>query len=188
MRPEMSSNSNTIHDSGCPLAATAVAIDNDKASPQAVKWAADHLLQSQDCVVLLHVKTKTHDTTAEIISEMPTQKGEDDMSQLFLPLRGFCARKDIKVMEVVLEDIDICKAIVNYINVCSIQNIVLGASTRSSLIKKFRSNSTDLATNITKLAPDFCAVYVIQKGRPATIRKAKSPPPPPSLDSDDSIR
>ncbi|XP_042461739.1 U-box domain-containing protein 34-like isoform X2 [Zingiber officinale] len=134
---------------------------------------------------------------------MPTQQGEDDMSQLFLPLRGFCARKDvgyffldflsfesinrnnfigwllqIKVKEVVLEETDICKAIVNCINACSIQNIVLGASSRISLIKKFRS-STDLATNVTKLAPDFCAVYVIQKGRPATIRSAKSPPPPP---------
>lgn len=46
----------------------------------------------------------------------------------------------INVTEVVLEDTDICKAIVNYVNAWSIQNIVLGASTRSSLIKYISSN------------------------------------------------
>lgn len=52
-----------IDGSGRRLPATAVAIDDDKSSPQAVKWAVDHLLHSQDVLVLLHVKTKTASTS-----------------------------------------------------------------------------------------------------------------------------
>lgn len=41
--------------------------------------------------------------------------------------------------------------------------------------RKFRN--PDVATNVIKGAPEFCAVYVIAKGKPVTVRSAKSPAP-----------
>ncbi|XP_065018593.1 U-box domain-containing protein 35 isoform X1 [Musa acuminata AAA Group] len=186
-------------DGGRPPASTAVAIDKDKNSQQAVKWAIDHLLLGSYAVILIHVKTKpplNHETTSDAIRE----QAENEMSQLFLPFRGFCARKGVHMTEVVLEDNDVSKAIIDYINTNYIQNIVVGASSRNALTKKFRN--PDVPTNIGKLAPEFCAVYVISKGKPVTVRTAKSPPPlagvlppqpsvlasPQMADPDDSIK
>ncbi|KAJ8467083.1 hypothetical protein OPV22_029635 [Ensete ventricosum] len=177
-------------DGGRPPASTAVAIDKDKNSQQAVKWAIDHLLLGSYAVILIHVKTKppmNHETASDAIRE----QAENEMSQLFLPFRGFCARKGVHMTEVVLEDNDVSKAIIDYINANYIQNIVVGASSRNALTKKFRN--PDVPTNIGKLAPEFCAVYVISKGKPVTVRTAKGPPPlasQPSVlaDPDDSIK
>ena len=42
-----------------------------------------------------------------------------------------------------------------------------------ALNRKFRNY--DVSTNILKLAPDFCSVYVISKGKVASVRSAQRP-------------
>lgn len=89
---------------------------------------------------------------------------QEEAHQFFLPFRGFCARKGVRdqslfllttisymyiyraltsvymftqiiATEVLLHDIDISSAIVDYITHNSIANIVLGASARNSFLK-----------------------------------------------------
>ncbi|KAG0484703.1 hypothetical protein HPP92_008782 [Vanilla planifolia] len=151
---------------------TAVAIDKDKNSQQAVKWAVDHLVHTS-VVILIHVRSKSSQTEAG--PETTRDEADAELNQLFLSYRGFCARKGMQLKEIVLEGADIPKAIVDYINVNSIQNIVAGASNRSLIMKKFRN--TDVPSCLMKSAPDFCAVYVISKGKPTTVRMAKNQSP-----------
>ncbi|KAK8956403.1 U-box domain-containing protein 52 [Platanthera guangdongensis] len=153
------------------LSLTAVAIDKDKNSLHAVKWAADHLINSPE-IILIHVRSKSSQT--EVGPETTRDQADAELSQLFLPYRGFGARKGIRLKEVVLEGADISKAIVNYINSNCIQNIAVGASNRS-IMKKLRH--FDVPTSLIKSAPDFCAVYVLSKGKPTASRSAKAAAP-----------
>ncbi|KAL0905937.1 hypothetical protein M5K25_024390 [Dendrobium thyrsiflorum] len=152
----------------CP---TAVAIDKDKNSQHAVKWAVDHLINAR-IIVLIHVRSKSSKTEAGL--ETTRDQADEEVNQLFLPYRGFSARKGIQLKEVVLEGADISKAIVDYINANSIQNIVVGASNRS-IMKKLRS--FDVPSSLMKSAPDFCAVYVLSKGKTTSIRAARNSTP-----------
>lgn len=52
MAPHFSSDENV------PANTTAVAIDKDKNSPQAVRWAIDHLVITNPFIVLIHVRHK----------------------------------------------------------------------------------------------------------------------------------
>ncbi|XP_077247927.1 U-box domain-containing protein 35-like isoform X2 [Tasmannia lanceolata] len=119
-----------------------------------------------------------------------------EIQQLFLPFRGFCARKGVQAKEVVLEDTDISKALVDYINANYINNIVVGASNRNAITRKFRN--PDVPSGLAKSTPDFCALYVIAKGKVMAARSANRPPPvqrqlptpglPPNVDPDDAVR
>ncbi|XP_020581904.1 U-box domain-containing protein 52-like [Phalaenopsis equestris] len=168
----------TALDSGRPQAV--VAIDRDKSSQQAVKWTVDHLLVNNHTVVLLHVRRPSINShygfaVAETTEEGAREQFEAEMSQLFQPYSTFCFKKGVQVKEVVLEDTDISKAIVDYIAANNIHNVVLGASTRNAITRKFRN--PDVPSNVAKSAPDFCTVYVISKGKQVTVRSAKSHAP-----------
>ncbi|KAI5413688.1 hypothetical protein KIW84_058017, partial [Lathyrus oleraceus] len=107
----MSSSSNEEEVSSSTL----VAIDTDKNSKHAVKWAVDHLLEKNSSCTLIHVKTKSLNRN-EFDSE--TKEGrpptEEELHQLFLPFRGFCARKGIVAKELVLQDSDVSSALYDY--------------------------------------------------------------------------
>nr|XP_019706942.2 U-box domain-containing protein 52 [Elaeis guineensis] len=154
---------------------TAVAVDRDKNSQQAVKWTVDHLLVKNETIVLVHVRCKNYGfgfATGEATSEANREQIEAEMQQLFIPFKGFCARKGVQMKEVVLDDIDVSKAIVDYLTANHIHNIVVGSSNRNALTKKFRN--PDVPTSLIKSAPEFCSVYVISKGKPVTVRSAKA--------------
>ncbi|XP_057549810.1 U-box domain-containing protein 35-like [Amaranthus tricolor] len=149
--------------------AVAVAIDKGKNSQQAVRWAIDHFMKGNKTpmsVVLIHVKTHNYNPQADTATA--TTPSESEVQQLFLPYRGFCSRKGIDAMEVVLHDIDVASALVSYIEGNNIGNIVVGASNRNAITRRFKS--TDVPTSLEKSAPDFCAVYVIYKGKVQTMR------------------
>ncbi|KAG9451802.1 hypothetical protein H6P81_004706 [Aristolochia fimbriata] len=182
---------------------TAVAIDRDKNSQHAVKWAVDHLLINNPHIILIHVRNKNAIapgfSMSEANAEANREQIEAEMQQLYLPFRGFCARKGVSVTEVVLEDTDVSKAIVDYINSTSLHNIVVGASGRNAFIRKFKN--TDVPTALTKAAPDFCTVYVITKGKVLNVRSASKqvpaqpprpapapPPAPPQEEEDDAVK
>ncbi|ONK80897.1 uncharacterized protein A4U43_C01F22960 [Asparagus officinalis] len=158
---------------------TAVAIDRDKLSQQAVKWTVDNLANFSKKITLIHVRTRnglpSGFSMVEQSPEAARAQIDQEMQQLFLPYKGFCARKGMKINEVVLEDSDVSKAIVDYISANHIQNIVVGNSNRNAITRKFKN--PDVPSTLTKTAPDFCAVYVIYKGKPITVRSAKSVAP-----------
>ncbi|KAK9741733.1 hypothetical protein RND81_03G124600 [Saponaria officinalis] len=149
-----------------PINCTAVAIDRDKHSQYAVKWAIDHLTGGVNFLILIHVKLRNP-------GGGDAGGLEPDPQQIFIPYRGFCARKSVQAKEVILEDTDVSRAILDYINSNFISNVVLGASSRNALIKTFKK--PDIPSLVTKSAPEFCSVYVIGKTKVLSVRSAQRP-------------
>jgi len=155
----------------------AVAIDKDKGSQAALKWAVDHLLRKGKRVTLIHVKQKTSIAVAmgsqasfcESGEDANTYKGPTDSitKEMFLPYRCFCTRKNMQVTEVVLEDTDIARALCDYVKNTLLETLVLGAPSRSSFAR-----SVDVPSSVSKGAPEFCSVYVISKGKISNVRSA----------------
>ena len=96
---------------------TVIAIDKDKNSQHALKWAVENILVDSPQCVLLHVepkgiisifiylsssKQKMSDNSNEVIHLAEGNTGahiqrdnQDDSHQFFLPFRGFCSRKGV---------------------------------------------------------------------------------------------
>ncbi|KAL0885152.1 hypothetical protein Bca101_009134 [Brassica carinata] len=145
-----------------------VAIDRDKGSQAALKWAVDNLVTSGETLTLVHVKVKqTHANP---------NKSSDDVKELFLPFRCFCNRKDIRCEEAVLEDhVDAAKGIIDYVHANAIDILVLGAS-KMTLLKRFKA--ADVTSTVMKGAANFCTVYAISGNKISSVRSATSSPPP----------
>ncbi|XP_047948577.1 U-box domain-containing protein 52-like isoform X2 [Salvia hispanica] len=147
----------------------AVAIDKDKGSQAALKWAVDHLLGKGKNVTLVHVKLKSSFPLGGRMSFSDNESSKE----LFLPFRCFCTRKDIQVHEVILEDSDVAKALSEYVKNNSIETLVIGSSPKNGFV---RFKTVDITGNVTKMVPDFCTVYVISKGKVASCRTPSIPP------------
>ncbi|KAL0697840.1 hypothetical protein Bca4012_053962 [Brassica carinata] len=78
--------------------------------------------------------------------------------------------------EVLLHDIDIASAIVDYITNNCVSNIVIGASARNTFLKKFKT--TDVPTTLLKTTPDTCSVFIVSKEKLLTSRPASRSPTP----------
>ncbi|KAL3633536.1 hypothetical protein CASFOL_022298 [Castilleja foliolosa] len=156
---------NVYHD-GNP---TVVAVDRDKHSTSAVKWAIENLLVNNNTtLILLHVRiTNLHNHGS---NNNPPEVNGDSMEDVFTHFRAFCARKRLAMQVVILEGVDVHGTLLDYIISHHITNIVLGASSRSPISRKFWTH--DVPTMINKAAPDFCTVYVIAKGKTQSVRPA----------------
>ncbi|KAK1409671.1 hypothetical protein QVD17_36200 [Tagetes erecta] len=150
----------------------AVAIDKDKYSQHALKWALDHLLARDQTIVLIHVNNKTSTTGAG--PDGNKLQSEKQIRDLFLPFRCFCTRKQVQCIEVILEDNSIAKALTEYASQAAIEFLVLGAASRHGFI---RFKTSDVPTNVMKSAPDFCTIYVISKGKISSAKKSLKPAP-----------
>ncbi|KAJ8770893.1 hypothetical protein K2173_021808 [Erythroxylum novogranatense] len=154
----------------------AVAIDRDKGSQHALKWAIESFFSKGQTVILIHVIHRPSSmaaTTPEYGSALKQQQ-DKQTKDLFLSFRCYCTRKDVNCFEVALEDNDIVKAITEYISYAVIDTLVLGAPSRHGFMRKFRA---DVPTSVSKGAPDFCNVYVISKGKVSYARNASRPAP-----------
>ncbi|KAK8595828.1 hypothetical protein V6N12_064337 [Hibiscus sabdariffa] len=166
----------------------AVAIDKDKGSQYALKWALDHLMSKGQTINLVHVKTRQSSIPSssgqlrsissvnDDASNAYKQQLENQAKEIFLPFRCLCSRKAITGNEIILEDTDIAKALVDYVSSASIEVMVLGVPTKGGFVRRFRS--AELTTTVSKAAPDYCTVYVIGKGKISSVRSATTPPPP----------
>ncbi|XP_020534027.1 U-box domain-containing protein 35 isoform X2 [Jatropha curcas] len=128
--------------------------------------------KSHNCI-LVHVQSKIASPEVCNLSKEGRPPTHQELQQLFLPYRGFCARKGIETKEVVLHDIDVSSALIDYIVHNRIANIVVGASHRHALTRKFKH--ADTPSTLLKSAPESCAVYVISKGKIQTFRLASRP-------------
>ncbi|PHU17643.1 U-box domain-containing protein 34 [Capsicum chinense] len=160
--------------------ATVVAIDKDKGSQYALKWAIDNLIGRGKNVTLLHVKIRPSNSlpNADVSDGTPRVYKSDPDTQakeLFLPFRCFCNRKNIQVNEVVLEGIDIANSISDYVTANVIENLVIGATSRNGFVSRFKT--IDVPSSVFKVIPGFCTVYVIAKGKVQSIKNATSPVP-----------
>ncbi|KAL7112256.1 hypothetical protein ACP275_05G141000 [Erythranthe tilingii] len=156
-----------IHHDGNP---TVVAVDKDKHSSSAVRWAVEHLLVTNTTLILVHVKTKHMHNHHGSSAAGPPEANDESIDEIFTHFRAFCARKRIVMQVVILEGADVHNTLLDYINSHCITNVVLGASSRTLMTRKFWTH--DVPTMINKAAPDFCTVYVISKGKTQSIRPA----------------
>ncbi|KAJ0257177.1 Kinase with adenine nucleotide alpha hydrolases-like domain-containing protein [Hirschfeldia incana] len=152
----------------------AVAIDKDKTSQNAIKWTMDNLTSRGQSIALIHVVPKSQSSSDIEEGTMHMQLMKKQTKDLFLSCHCYCSRKEIHCLDVLLEDADKAKAIVEYVTVSAIENLVLGAPSRSSFMRRFK---TDLPTSVSKAAPDFCNVYVISKGKISSLRSSSRPAP-----------
>ncbi|KAI3974460.1 hypothetical protein MKX01_017953 [Papaver californicum] len=170
---------------GAGNGSVAVAVDRDKSSQQALKWAADHLVTKGQSIFLIHVNpkpptsrsTRTEGRTTMVDGTEVTISSRRalDSNDVFLSFRVFCSLKDIQCQDVTLEATDIAKAITEFVAHSSIANLVVGASSKGGFFKRFRS--TDVPNSVSKGAPDFCTVYIISKGKMSSLRSASRPAP-----------
>ncbi|XP_073299273.1 U-box domain-containing protein 35-like isoform X2 [Primulina huaijiensis] len=157
---------------------TAVAVDRNKNSQHAVKWAVDNLNLKDNRIILLHVLcTQPFLFPLELTPKEGRAPTQPEMQQLFLPYRGFCARKAIRVKEVILHGHDIAKTLCEYVDANSITTIILGASTRNAISRAFRN--ADVPSCVAKHAPDSCSVYAVPKGGKALEIKSAIEPGTP---------
>lgn len=97
-----------------------------------------------------------------------------DSKDLFLPFRCFCTRKDINCKDVILEDTDVAKALIEYVTQTAIETLIVGASAKGGFL---RFKAADVAGSVSKGAPDFCNVYIISKGKIQSMRAASRSAP-----------
>ncbi|VVA95804.1 unnamed protein product [Arabis nemorensis] len=153
----------------------AVAIDKDKGSQHALKWTIDNLASRGQTISLIHVVSKSY-SSSDTEEHTPNQKQQSEKSakDLFVSFHCYCSRKEINCRDILLEDVDKVRAIVEYVSTSAIENLVVGAASRNGFMRRFK---TDLPTTLSKSAPDFCNVYVISKGKIASVRNASRPAP-----------
>ncbi|KAK6911172.1 Protein kinase domain [Dillenia turbinata] len=154
----------------------AVAINKNKGSRSALRWAIENLLSRGRTVILIHVLKKPSSRDAYGIAHAVSSPESHDkqINDLFLSFHCFCSRKDITCHDVVLEDTDVVKAIVEFSAYAAIENLILGAS-QHGLLRILKSS--DIPISVLKTAPDFCTVYVITKQKISSVRNASHPAP-----------
>ncbi|KAF2590153.1 hypothetical protein F2Q70_00040133 [Brassica cretica] len=170
---------------GTRSGSVAIAIDNDKTSQNALKWTMENLTSRGQTLALIHVVPKSQSSSDIEEGITHKQQIEKETKHLFVSFHCFCSRKEINCLDVVLEDVDKVKAIVEYVTVSAIENLVLGAPSRNSFMRVFffkiliinRRFKTDLPTSVSKAAPDFCNVYVIAKSKISSLRSSSRPAP-----------
>ncbi|KAM7259207.1 hypothetical protein ACFE04_014948 [Oxalis oulophora] len=157
----------------------AVAIDNNKRSQQVVKWAIENILNREQTLRLVHVVQRQPSTRNNIGVDddvAQTQSLVDrETTEMFLPYRCYCLRREINAEPVVLEDPDVAKALIEYSIQFGVHTLLLGAPSKNNLARLFKI--TNICGNVMKWAPDFCNVFVISKGRISASRSASRPVP-----------
>lgn len=159
-----------------------VAIDKDKSSQYALKWAIENLISRGQTISLIHVKKRPsvplsggNHMSLPDFSDLGMTKAaknintDSQITELFLAFRAFCSRKDIKCNEIILEDADIARALCDYGRIHMIDVFVLGAPAKSSFV---RFKGPDVPATVTRLAPEYCSVYTVSKGKTLSIRQA----------------
>ncbi|XP_057980190.1 U-box domain-containing protein 51-like [Malania oleifera] len=159
----------------------AVAVDKDRGSQNALKWAIDNITKNRENLILVHVNAKP--PTSHIAGSSET--GNDDIlagkepinpiAELFFPFRCYCIRRQVQCDVVALEDTNIAKALIEFISERKIETLVLGATSRTSISKLFKC--TDVPGQVSKWAPEFCTVCVISKSKATSIRASSRRPP-----------
>ncbi|KAL1356468.1 hypothetical protein AAHE18_05G186500 [Arachis hypogaea] len=153
----------------------AVAIENNKTSQSAAKWAVDNILPKDQDLLLIHVKQRSSsDNSRSPLRSYEMKEGTDrphdkESKELFESFRVFCNRKNVHFKEILLEDTDISKALVESVTTYSIELLVLGAASRSGLA---RFRMSDVPSTVSKAVPSFCTVYIISKGKISSVKTA----------------
>uniref|UniRef100_A0A7N1A125 RING-type E3 ubiquitin transferase n=1 Tax=Kalanchoe fedtschenkoi TaxID=63787 RepID=A0A7N1A125_KALFE len=149
---------------GEPQKTIVIAIHEGKNSQYAVKWALNHLTNHQHRCVFVHVTPpRTLNYEESGLKNTGRPPTEMEARQYFHPYHDLCSQKGIKPEEVILEGIPVSSVLLDYISSNAVSNIVVGASTRYAITRKFRNAS--VAKNLATKVPASCTVHIIAKGK-----------------------
>uniref|UniRef100_A0A0E0G1B3 Protein kinase domain-containing protein n=1 Tax=Oryza nivara TaxID=4536 RepID=A0A0E0G1B3_ORYNI len=141
----------------------AVAVDGDRGSQHALKWAADHVLSRSHPFFLLHVRRKhasLHSAGGKQFSLLHVQddvaaSSPDQMDHhtkdLLLPFQCFCSRRGLQCRETILDGTDVWKVIIDFVLDQKVDKLVLGASSRNAFTRCMWNLQEDLEAEIRKL-------------------------------------
>ncbi|KAK7261016.1 hypothetical protein RIF29_27319 [Crotalaria pallida] len=177
-----------------PYNITMVAVDKDKNSAHAFRWATDHI--ENPLIIAVHVKKKNipHQST----NVCPPD--EEDVANVFSHLRAMCNPNAVRLKEAVVDDSDIVRGILDYAQRNHIHSIIVGAPASSKSKSSFASvgkltakslqirtgskkhkghhhhlhHHNNVAAEIINLAPDYSSVFVISKKKVVAVRPATS--------------
>ncbi|GKC87276.1 gypsy type transposase, partial [Tanacetum coccineum] len=104
------------------------------------------------------------------------ESNDSTIQQLFIRYGALCARKQIQVTNVLLIDVDVSKALVDYVSENEIENLVLGASTRSGITRFLeRRLATRTLVNLSAPPKITLSSEPEDETRSATISQRSAP-------------
>eukprot|EP00268_Persea_americana_P020175 TRINITY_DN20403_c0_g1_i7.p1 TRINITY_DN20403_c0_g1~~TRINITY_DN20403_c0_g1_i7.p1 ORF type:complete len:665 (-),score=127.29 TRINITY_DN20403_c0_g1_i7:642-2636(-) len=167
------------------VSTVAVAVNGKRNCKAALKWALERFgPEGRHFFKLLHVRPKITMVPTEMGNYLPISNVRDDVASAYkkeiewrtnavlLPYKKMCSQKKVEAEAVVIEADDVPGAISLEIAKFSISTLVIGASSRSLLARKFRGH--DVSSRISGCIPSFCTVYIISKGRLSSVRTSTS--------------
>uniref|UniRef100_A0A5B6YIJ3 RING-type E3 ubiquitin transferase n=1 Tax=Davidia involucrata TaxID=16924 RepID=A0A5B6YIJ3_DAVIN len=172
-----------------PSLTVAIAINGNKKSKYIVKWALEKFIpEGKIMFKLLHVRPKITAVPTPMGNSIPLSQVRDDVaaayknevewqtSEKLLPYKKMCAQKKVQVEIVQIESDDVGNAISGEVAKCTINKLVIGASSRSIF-----SRGQNLSSSISECTPRFCTVYAVSKGNLSSVR-------PSDLETNGSIK
>ncbi|EYU20190.1 hypothetical protein ABFS82_06G050600 [Erythranthe guttata] len=188
------SKADDLKNNGCVVA---LAITCSKKSKSVIKWASENLIQDegfgQVSFKLLHVFPEITTVPTPMGNGIPIAQVRDDVAAAYrkeiewqtneklLPYQNYCIRRKIQAEVVTIESDDVVNAIADEIAKSNIKKLVIGASSAGGVF----SRAQTLSPRISETCPGFCTVYVIAKGKLASIRP--SDPDANSIKRDEPI-
>ncbi|XP_057420766.1 U-box domain-containing protein 52 isoform X1 [Lotus japonicus] len=152
----------------------AVAVDKEKSSQYAFKWAIDNLFPRSRPLKLIHVVHRSQSNPGVAgNSEIVTQQEPDHQAlQILLPYRCFCTRRKVQFETVILYSSDVARALLDYVSLGGVDTLILGTLSRNGLSSLRIFKNSDVSSSVLKSAPNFCNVYIIYKGKVSAMRPA----------------
>ncbi|CAN1185756.1 U-box domain-containing protein 35 [Linum perenne] len=146
----------------------ALAVDKDKSSINALKWAITHIVTRNETLRLLHVKDRS--PSGQAAWGIDQEQIDAQISEMLLSMKCYCQRKQVNCETLILEDNDVAKAIVDYINQYGVKILIMGTPNKIGISRLFKN--TDIPSTVMKWAPDYCTVYVIAKRKISSVRNS----------------
>ncbi|XP_048228712.1 U-box domain-containing protein 35 isoform X3 [Ricinus communis] len=164
-----------------PPLTVGIAIDGKRKSKYVVYWALEKFIPKENVVFkLLHVRPKITAVPTPMGNFIPVSQIRDDVaaayrkemewqtSQMLLPFKNICTRRNVQVDVDMIESNDVAKALAEEVAKCTINKLVIGAPSRGMFTRKPKGNN--LSSRISDCIPNFCTVYAVSKGKLSSIR------------------
>ncbi|XP_059666914.1 U-box domain-containing protein 35-like [Cornus florida] len=159
-----------------------IAINGDKKSKYVVKWALEKFVPEDKVMFkLLHVRPAITSVPTPMGNSILLSQVRDDVaaayrkeiewqtSEKLLPYKNMCVQRKVPVEILQIESDDVVNAIAGEVAKCSINKLVIGASSRSIF-----SRGQSLSSKISESTPSFCTVYAVSKGKMSSMRPSDS--------------
>ncbi|KAJ0228708.1 U box domain-containing protein [Hirschfeldia incana] len=165
-----------------PSPAIAVAINGKKKSKYVTFWALEKFIpQGFSDFKLIYVRPPVTfivtpmgkaipilEARAQVVSDY-RKEVDSNTNEMLLPYKKMFERRKVRVEILVLESHDPVAAIAEEIAGTGVTKLVIGVSLPGFFTKKI-----DMSSKIATAVPRFCTVYVVSKGKLASVRPSDS--------------